>query len=102
MDKIDSNTKASCLDWSNGKFNISCRLQSSPSSHSDFKEECSALCIDNGHAALAAGNHDSAIKLYSAVINLNSASHTVFANRSEAKLGKKLWTEALLDAQKVR
>lgn len=84
MDKIDNNTKANCLDWSNV-----------------FKGECSALCIVDGDAAFAAGNYDSAINLYSAVINVNSASDAVFANRSRARLRKMLWTEALLDAQKV-
>ncbi|KAG1725183.1 hypothetical protein EDB19DRAFT_1756960 [Suillus lakei] len=84
MDMIDDNTKASCLDWSNA-----------------FKEDCSKLCLDNRHAALAAGDHDSAIGLYSAVINVNSASDAVFASRSKAMLEKMLWTEALLDAQKV-
>jgi hypothetical protein len=34
--------------------------------------------------------------------DITTASDTVFANCSKAKLGKKLWTEALLDAQKVR
>ncbi|KAG2356435.1 hypothetical protein BDR07DRAFT_447208 [Suillus spraguei] len=43
-----------------------------------FKKECSALCDANGDTAL-----------------------TVFANRSQAKLGKKLWMEALIDAEKV-
>ncbi|KAG2355211.1 hypothetical protein BDR07DRAFT_556666 [Suillus spraguei] len=84
MDKIDQNTKANCLDWSNA-----------------FKEECSALCLVDGDAAFAAGNYDSAINLYSAVINVSSASDAVFANRSRARLKKMLWTEALLDAQKV-
>ncbi|KAG2339439.1 hypothetical protein BDR05DRAFT_992075 [Suillus weaverae] len=83
------------------EFIMSCRLQSSHASHSAFKEECSALCLADGNAAFAAGNYDSAINLYSAVINVNSPSDAVFANRSKAKLGKMLWTEALLDAQKV-
>ncbi|KAG1719417.1 hypothetical protein EDB19DRAFT_1918942 [Suillus lakei] len=61
-----------------------------------FKQECSALC-----AALTASNYDWAIDLYSVVINLNSASDAVFANRSKAKLGKRLWMEALFDSQKV-
>ncbi|KAG2128630.1 uncharacterized protein EDB93DRAFT_1256628 [Suillus bovinus] len=85
MDKIDRDTRASCLDWSNGKSG----------------KECSKLCLDKGHAALAASNYDSAIDLYSAVINVNSASDAVFASRSKAKLRKMLWDEALVDAQKV-
>jgi hypothetical protein len=82
-------------------FMMSCRLQSSHASYSAFKEECSTLCLADGDAAFAARNYDSAINLYSAVINVNSASDAVFANRSKAKLRKKLWKEALLDAQKV-
>ncbi|KIK37624.1 hypothetical protein CY34DRAFT_810161, partial [Suillus luteus UH-Slu-Lm8-n1] len=84
MDTIDESAKASCLVWSNA-----------------FKQECSALCAANGDAALAASDYDRAIDLYSAAITLNSASTTAFANRSKAKLGKMLWMEALLDAQKV-
>jgi hypothetical protein len=60
------------------------------------------LCAANGDAALAASDFDRAIDLYSAAITLNSASSTVFANRSKAKVGKMLWMEALFDAQKVR
>ncbi|KAG2339395.1 hypothetical protein BDR05DRAFT_967930, partial [Suillus weaverae] len=84
MDMSDENTIANCLDWSNA-----------------FKQECSTLCAADGDAALAASDYDRAIDLYSAAINLNPASDAVFANRSKAKLGKMLWMEALLDAQKV-
>jgi tetratricopeptide (TPR) repeat protein len=80
----DENAKTDYLNWSN-----------------DFKRECSALCSVNGDAALAASEYDRAIDLYSAVIDLNSASDVVFAKRSEAMLGKMLWDDALLDAQKV-
>ncbi|KAG1764476.1 hypothetical protein EV702DRAFT_1215441 [Suillus placidus] len=86
MDAIDESAKASCLDWSDGN---------------SFKQECSAFCAANGDGALFASNYDRAIDLYSAAINSNSASDVVFANRSKAKLGKMLWMEALLDAQKV-
>jgi hypothetical protein len=51
--------------------------------------------------ALAASNYDMAIELYSVAIDLDSASDTIFAKRSKAKLDKELWKEALLDAQKV-
>ncbi|KAG1799939.1 uncharacterized protein HD556DRAFT_1439606 [Suillus plorans] len=78
-DAMDETAKASCLDWSNGDV----------------------LCAANGNSALAANDYDKAIYLYSAIINSNSASDVVFANRSKAKLGKMLWMEALLDAQKV-
>ncbi|KAG0698231.1 WD40-repeat-containing domain protein [Suillus ampliporus] len=66
-----------------------------------FKEECSAVCLANGDAALAASDYDRAIDLYSVVINLNSASETAFVNRSKANSEKMLWENALLDAQKV-
>ncbi|KAG2338323.1 hypothetical protein BDR05DRAFT_705075 [Suillus weaverae] len=84
MISSDEHTKADCLDWSNA-----------------FTEECSTLCLTNGDAALAASNYDRAIDLYSAAINLDSTSDAVFASRSKAKLGKRLWMEALLDAQQV-
>ncbi|KAG2141379.1 uncharacterized protein EDB93DRAFT_630557 [Suillus bovinus] len=80
----DKNAVANYLDWSNA-----------------FTEECSALCITNGDAAFAAGKYGMAIDLYSAAIDLDSASDIVFANRSKAMLGKMLWEDALLDAQKV-
>ncbi|KAG0703993.1 hypothetical protein DFH29DRAFT_404756 [Suillus ampliporus] len=84
MDQSDKNTKACCLDWSN-----------------NFKQECTSLCAANGDAALAARDYDRAINLYSAAIDLNPVSNTVFANRSKAKLEKMLWEDALLDVQKV-
>ncbi|KAG2337645.1 TPR-like protein, partial [Suillus weaverae] len=84
MDTSDDITKAKCLDWSNA-----------------FTKECSTLCLTNGDVALAASKYDRAIDLYSAAIDLDSASDIAFANRSKAKLGKMLWEEALLDAQKV-
>ncbi|KAG2345791.1 hypothetical protein BDR05DRAFT_960065 [Suillus weaverae] len=84
MDVIGGWTNANCLDWSNA-----------------FKQKCSALCAANGDVALTASNYGRAIDLYSAAINSNSASDAVFAKRSKAKLGKMLWMEALLDAQKV-
>ncbi|KAG0694178.1 hypothetical protein DFH29DRAFT_336313 [Suillus ampliporus] len=84
MDIIDENTKANCLDWSNA-----------------FREECSALSLANGDAALAKCDYDRAIDSYSVAIDLNSAGETIFANRSKARSGKLLWEGALLDAQKV-
>ncbi|KAG1785832.1 uncharacterized protein HD556DRAFT_1249156 [Suillus plorans] len=80
---------------------MSRRRQSSPVFFSDFKQECSALCAANGEAAFAASDYDEAIDLYSMAIDLDSASYIFFANRSEAKLCKMLWEDALLDAQKV-
>ncbi|KAG2130300.1 uncharacterized protein EDB93DRAFT_84338 [Suillus bovinus] len=85
MDNVNkTTTKGSCVGWSTA-----------------FKQECSALFLTNGDAALAASDYDRAINLYSAAIDLNSASDTVFVKRSEARLRKMLWTEALVDAQKV-
>jgi hypothetical protein len=78
------------------------RLQSSPASHSAFKQECGALCLTNGDAALAECNYDSAIHLYSAAIDLDYTTDVIFSKRGKAKLEKGLWKEALLDAQKVR
>jgi tetratricopeptide (TPR) repeat protein len=84
MDVGDITTKADALDWS-----------------IVVKQECSALCAANGDAAFAASDYNRAIDLYSAAIELDSASDTVFAKRSKAKSEKKLWIEALNDAQKV-
>jgi hypothetical protein len=81
---------------------MSCRLQSSLAFHLAFTKKCSAPLLTGGDAALAASDFDSAIDLYSAVIDLDSASDVVFAKCSQAKLGNRLWEEALLDAQKVR
>ncbi|KAG0703056.1 hypothetical protein DFH29DRAFT_998842 [Suillus ampliporus] len=102
MDMSDENTKASCLDWSTGKFSVmSLRLRSSPAFHTAFKQQCSALYAANGDAALRVMDYDKAIALYSAAIDLGVASDVIFAHRSEAMLEKKSWKDALLDAQKV-
>ncbi|KAG1740865.1 uncharacterized protein EDB91DRAFT_342521 [Suillus paluster] len=84
MNMSDENTKASCLDWSNA-----------------FKNECSALYLASGDAAVAESDFDRAISSYSVAIDLNSASEIIFANRSKARSKKMLWEDALLDAQKV-
>ncbi|KAG1793190.1 uncharacterized protein HD556DRAFT_1527681 [Suillus plorans] len=84
MDSIDETTRAICLEWSNA-----------------FTKKCSAPFLIGGDAALAASDFDRAIDLYSAVIDLDSASDVVFAKCSQAKLGNRLWEEALLDAQKA-
>ncbi|KAG2083436.1 heterokaryon incompatibility protein-domain-containing protein [Suillus cothurnatus] len=73
-----------------------------------FMQKCNAPCA-NGVAELTAGgdtaldkkDYDQAIELYSAVIELDSATDTIFANRSKARLLKMLWEDALLDAEKV-
>ncbi|KAG1852354.1 heterokaryon incompatibility protein-domain-containing protein [Suillus tomentosus] len=92
MDRADEATKARCIDWSTA-----------------FKQHCSMLYPTTGATdlaavgddALAAGNYDRAIELYSAAIHLDLATDTIFANRSKARLGKMLWDDALLDAEKV-
>ncbi|KAG1734460.1 uncharacterized protein EDB91DRAFT_589691 [Suillus paluster] len=84
MDTSDETTKNSCLEWSTA-----------------FKQECRTICATNGDAALAESDYDRAIDLYSTVIDMDPTSDALFSNRSKAKLGKMLWKEALLDAQKV-
>ncbi|OJA07703.1 hypothetical protein AZE42_01860 [Rhizopogon vesiculosus] len=82
MDMSDEATTPSCRDWSIGN----------------------ALFTSSGDAALAAMYHDKAIELYSSAIDLSSSSSTdtMFEKRCRARLGKMLWEDALLDAQKVR
>lgn len=111
MDTCDEVTKASCLDWSTGKSPV---VPPDYNSHSQlnlaFKQDCSALYAANGDAVLAASgdaalavsDYNKAIELYSAAIDLDSATDKIFAKRSEAKMGKMLWEDALLDAQQVR
>jgi hypothetical protein len=70
--------------------------------HLAFKQDCSLLYAAGGDDALAAGNYDKAIELYSAAINLDLATDIIFANRSMARSRKMLWDGALLDAEKVR
>ncbi|KAG0700212.1 hypothetical protein DFH29DRAFT_1056381 [Suillus ampliporus] len=87
MDMSDEKTKASYLDWSNGK--------------STFAQEHSSPYVANGDAALAASDYDRAIKLYTLAIDLDYANDTIYANRSKARSEKMLWEDALLDAEKV-
>jgi len=78
--------------------------------HAAFKQECRAVYAANGDpdlvasgdVALAASNFDKSIELYSAAIDLDCATDTIFAKRCQAELGRMLWKEALLDARKVR
>ncbi|KAG1845255.1 hypothetical protein C8R48DRAFT_678220 [Suillus tomentosus] len=80
---------------------MSRRRQFSPVFFSDSKQQSSALCAANGEAAFAASDYDKPIDLHSMAIDLDSAFYIFFANRSEAKLCKMLWEDALLDAQMV-
>jgi hypothetical protein len=85
-------------------------LQGSPSFYSAFKKDYCALhaatgfpdLAAKGDDALAAGNYDLAIELYSTAIHLDLATDAIFANRSKASAGKMLWDDALLDAEKVQ
>ncbi|OJA12791.1 hypothetical protein AZE42_12871 [Rhizopogon vesiculosus] len=47
-------------------------------------------------------DYDKAIELYSSAIDLNCScsTDTMFEQRCKARLGKMLWADALLDAQK--
>jgi stress-induced-phosphoprotein 1 len=54
---------------------------------------------DQGNKAFAAKDYDTAIDLFSQAIALDSSNHVLFSNRSAAKAGKKLWAEALEDAE---
>jgi hypothetical protein len=77
-------------------------LQSSPAFHAAFKQKCSALYAADGDIAFSARDYDKAITFYSVAIDLDAASGPIFVKRSKAKLEKKLWEDALLDAQKVQ
>lgn len=76
-------------------------LPSSLPFYSVFEQECGALYLANGDAALTTSDFDKATDLYSVAIDLNPASYTLFANHSKVMLGKMLWEDALFDAQKV-
>ena len=102
METSDEATRASCLDWSTGGFSIASASSILTRIPLGFKRDCGALYAASGDTSLTAGSYDEAIELYSAAINLDSATDSIFANRSKAKLGKLLWEEALVDAQKVR
>jgi hypothetical protein len=71
------------------------------SSHLAFKKDCSVLCAAGRDDALAAGNNNRAIKIYSAAIDFDLETESIFANRSKARSGKMLWDDALFDAEKV-
>ncbi|KAG2365623.1 hypothetical protein BDR07DRAFT_624150 [Suillus spraguei] len=92
MDRADEATKARCLDWSIA-FKHDCRVLYAAAGVIDL--------VTSGDTALAAGNYDTAVELYSATIDLDLATHTIFANRSKARCGKMLWDDALLDAEKA-
>ncbi|KAG1817504.1 uncharacterized protein BJ212DRAFT_1299062 [Suillus subaureus] len=97
MEISDEAMKASCLEWSTGKSSlISPGLSSSRACKLAFMRKCNALYAANGvvelatsgDAAFAEKDYDRAIELYSAAIELDSATDTIFANRSKARLLK--------------
>lgn len=56
---------------------------------------------DQGNKAFAAKDYDQAIKLFSEAIELDPTNHVLWSNRSAAKAGKRLWDDALEDAEAV-
>ncbi|KAF8665789.1 hypothetical protein AX16_000235 [Volvariella volvacea WC 439] len=54
---------------------------------------------DQGNKAFAAKDYDKAIDLFTQAIALDPRNHVLYSNRSAAKAGKKLWPEALSDAE---
>jgi tetratricopeptide (TPR) repeat protein len=86
------------------------KYSSHPQLNIAFKRDCSALYAANGDAvlaasgdaALAASDYSKAIELYSAAIDLDSATSEILAKRCKARLEKALWADALLDAEQVR
>ncbi|KAG1786305.1 quinon protein alcohol dehydrogenase-like superfamily [Suillus plorans] len=89
MDRADEATKARCIDWPTGKSSVL------------YATAGVTDLAAGGDDALAADDYDRAIELYSAAIDLDLATDTIFANRSKARSGKLLWDDALLDAEKV-
>ncbi|KAG2335872.1 hypothetical protein BDR05DRAFT_971370 [Suillus weaverae] len=89
MDRADEATKACCLDWSTGKSSML------------YAATGVTDLAAGGNDALAAGNYDRAVELYSVAIDLDFATDTIFGKRSKARSGKMLWDDALLDAEKV-
>ncbi|KAG2346437.1 hypothetical protein BDR05DRAFT_945992 [Suillus weaverae] len=76
--------EGSCIGWS-----------------TTFKQDCTAHCVAKAHDAVAASNYEMAVALYSAAIALNSSNESLFAHRSKVNLERKLYAEALHDAEKV-
>ena len=57
---------------------------------------------DQGNKAFQAKDYDTAITLFSQAIELDPNNHVLYSNRSAAYAGKKDWSQALVDAEKVR
>lgn len=56
---------------------------------------------DQGNKAFAAKDWDTAITLFSKAIDLDPKNHVLYSNRSAANAGKKEYSVALDDAEKV-
>ncbi|KAG1789016.1 uncharacterized protein HD556DRAFT_1275673, partial [Suillus plorans] len=66
-----------------------------------FKHKCTSRCVTKGDEAVTASNYEMAVELYSVGISLDSSCESLFARRSKANLTRRLYTEALDDAEKV-
>lgn len=55
---------------------------------------------DLGNKAFAAKDYDKAVQLFSQAITLDPSNHVLYSNRSAANAGKKLYNDALEDADK--
>lgn len=60
-----------------------------------------AALKDQGNKAFAAKRYDEAIEIFTQAIALDPSNHVLYSNRSAAKAGKKMWAEALADAEEV-
>ncbi|KAG1789544.1 uncharacterized protein HD556DRAFT_777664 [Suillus plorans] len=98
MDASDETTKAACLDWSIA-FRQNCSARYAANLDAALVASGNAVLAAGGDAALAADDYDRAIELYSAAIDLDSATDTIYANRGVAKSKKMLWEGAIVDAQ---
>ncbi len=57
---------------------------------------------DSGNKAFQAKQYDQAIDIFTQAIALDPKNHVLYSNRSAAKAGKRMWAEALEDAEEVR
>ena len=67
-----------------------------------YTENIQAAALkDQGNKAFAAKRYDEAIEIFTQAIALDPSNHVLYSNRSAAKAGKKMWAEALADAEEV-
>ncbi|KAG2127929.1 uncharacterized protein EDB93DRAFT_181708 [Suillus bovinus] len=98
MDESDETTKTACLNWS-ADFKQNCTVRYAANMDVALDASGDAVLAAGGDAALAAHDYNRAIGLYSAAIDLDYATDTIYANRSMAKSKKMLWEGAIADAQ---